>query len=397
MQTNEVIDCDPELGKRQVLNKNTENPNLHDIKAEQYIDYKIQLIHNQLKIAQERLDLYMKKLKTGVKNAGPFLDENHVMNLTIPFCDKLNNLLTTISRLPAQKSALFLINDILKAKINQKKLLDQNSRKNAKRDFDVICNYSKREEDKIHKTGHFYAQNEDLCYYLMDKCFKKTSSGVWDSFLRFDLKNYWNDIVSLNNTVNICGVGGGPASDVMGSMSYLLDFIGQNQIQTIPKFKVNVLDYSEKMWEKTSKDIVTQCAVETIDQISKDLKIKINPTEHFCLDFQHIDFTTVQTIKDERVRVTLSEANVITICWALNEAEMVIEFWREFFNLTKKAIVIFIDGKGDRLMILKDLLEAEFLRGSVEDGDENECKVEEEQRNMILEYFENPRRLIKLP
>ena len=170
----------------------------------------------------------MKKLKTGVKNAGPFLDENHVMNLTIPFCDKLNNLLTTISRLPAQKSALFLINDILKAKINQKKLLDQNSRKNAKRDFDVICNYSKREEDKIHNTGHFYAQNEDLCYYLMDKCFKKTSSGVWDSFLRFDLKNYWNDIVSLNNTVNICGVGGGPASDVMGSMSYLLDFIGQN-------------------------------------------------------------------------------------------------------------------------------------------------------------------------
>jgi hypothetical protein len=146
------------------------------------------------------------------------------MNITIPFCDKINNLLTSLARIPAQKSALFTVNDLIKAKIQQRKVLDKQKRKNAKKDFDVICNYKKREEDELHNTGHFYAENKDLCYYLMDKCFKKTSSGVWDTFLRFDLKPFYEKLLGEDGQISVCGVGGGPASDVMGSVSYLIDF-----------------------------------------------------------------------------------------------------------------------------------------------------------------------------
>jgi hypothetical protein len=39
---------------------------------------------------------------------------------------------------------------------------------------------------------------------------------------------------------------------------------------------------------------------------------------------------------------------------------MVKDFWRKFFELTKNAIVIFIDGKGDKLTILQELWNDEF-------------------------------------
>lgn len=83
----------------------------------------------------------------------------------------------------------------------------------------------------------------------MDKCFKKTSTGVWESFLRFDLGEFFDRLVNESGEIHICGIGGGPASDATGSVCYLADFIVENQIKIAPKFKVSVLDYSDEMWE----------------------------------------------------------------------------------------------------------------------------------------------------
>lgn len=227
----------------------------------------------------------------------------------------------------------------------------------AKKDFDIICNYSKREEDKLHNTGHFYAQNEDLCYYLMDKCFKKTSSGVWESFLRFDLNEYFSKIANESGEIRVCGVGGGPASDAIGSVCYLADFIVDNSLAVTPKFTVDVLDYSDQMWEKTSKEIVSSASRECLSQIFKEKKITFDSGNLLDLNYGHVDFTAVDTLKIPETKAVLTSARVITICWALNEAEMVEEFWLEFFSLTENALIIFIDGKQDKLIHLRGLLD----------------------------------------
>jgi hypothetical protein len=201
----------------------------------------------------------------------------------------------------------------------------------------------------------------------MDKCFRKTSSGVWDSFLRFDFSTFQKQLLK-EGSLNIVGVGGGPASDVMGSVSYLIDYCVEKKIDKMPVFKTTVLDYSDKMWAQTSQNIVSEVANSSIKQFSKSTATKTwksstanDPQGHFTLDFDHIDFTSVDSINKPEIKTVLSEANVVTVCWALNEAEMVLDFWRVFFKLTSQAIVIFIDGKGDKLRELKGLLDTEFV------------------------------------
>ena len=149
-----------------------------------------------------------------------------------------------------------------------------------------------------------------------------------------------------------------------------------------PKFEVNVLDFSDRMWEQTSKQIVSSAAQETLSCIYKERKMDFDPEGIFSLGYNHIDFTSVKSIQIAEVREVLLRARVVTICWALNEAEMVDEFWAEFFSLTKSALVIFIDGKSDKLAHLQEIL----ARGQ-----------ELEAGAVICEFLENPRRLIKLP
>lgn len=346
---------------------------------QKYMNYKLELVRKQLKLTEQRINTEIQGEISTQINSSNIQNKNDMLNVSIPFCDKLNSLMTTLARVPASKSALFTINDLLKSKLTQRRVLDKQKRKSAKKDFDVICNYKKRKEDQLNNTGHFYAQNENLCYYLIDKCFKKTSSGVWDSFLRFNLDERFN--LPQNKEISVCGVGGGPASDVMGTVSFLIDHFSKKNEGQIPKFKTCVLDYSDKMWAQTSKEIVTETAHETLKEFFKLKKESIK--EHFSLDFDHIDFTSVETIKKEPVQKVLKSAHFVTICWALNEAEMVPDFWKVFFEITSRAFVIFIDGKGDKIQILKELYEREYM--------------ESQGGVLLIELLENPRRLIKIP
>jgi len=69
------------------------------------------------------------------------------------------------------------------------------------------------------------------------------------------------------------------------------------------------------------------------------------------------------------------------ISWALNEAEMKEDFWRFFIENTQNSIVIVIEGAAEKLEILKGFYNIE------------ESNYEE----IIEEFLEVPRRLIKLP
>jgi hypothetical protein len=242
---------------------------------------------------------------------------------------------------------------------NSSQQLTKEKSKIAKKNFDLICNYSKRKEIGLENIGHLY--DENLCNYLIQKCFKKSASDSYESFFRFEAGKLFELEEGNCQKLNLVSLGGGPASDMSGMICYLFD-----QNFGVENFECVVLDKNFENWRNASQTVL-------VGGFSKEKKIK-----QFSLDFEFLDFTDFDSLeKNEEV---LKNAHFLTICWAINEAQILENFWSKFFLLTENACVIIIEGKENKLQELEEI-----------------CKSTSPTSPIITEYYESPRRLIKLP
>lgn len=328
----------------------------HSEKLKRYEEY----FKQKMKMLKDSIELT--KLKTIERNEEDIdklnkkLKKKDISSETLKFADELNQTCKLLQSSFLKKTLLFVICEKIQ-KFASKKLTKESSIK-AKKSFDLICNYKKRKEEGLDNIGYLY--DEDLCYYLIKKCFKKSATDAFDSFLRFNVKNY---LRVEEGTVRIVSVGGGPGSDLSGTVAYLVD-IGHEDYK---KYDCKVLDFNFKNWSNSSKKFLTE-------------EFKKWPLiEDFKLGFNFIDFSKPETL-DEKNKEDLRNANIVTIFWAINEAVIEEDFWNEFFNLTENSIVIIVEGKEDKL---KELIEIHSKLG--------------EKKILIFEEFESPRRFISLP
>lgn len=306
--------------------------------------------------------LHVKEIKEDINSEGK-LPENKLLHHSIIFSDYINHLVGRIANLRFKKLKLQTVySKMTKFALSS---LNKEARQQSKLKFDKICNYSKRKQEGVLNTGTFY--DKSLCYYLMSKTFKKSSIDSFESFYRFDaskvlLENIHNKGLDINSgledlKLKIGSIGGGPGSDLTGTISFLDEFgIGSFE-------KLTVFDYAAENWAESSSKILNEVYKENYKE---RIKSEIN--------WEFIDFNDPKSIPE-----SIREYNVITVAWALNESPLVPEFWENLFSKTKNCVIIFIEGEDGKIVRLVDILEKKF-----------------ENRVLIKEIFENPRRLIVL-
>ena len=153
------------------------------------------------------------------------MQEDEKLNRSIPFTDFSNKMLNRISNAFQTRD---LLHDVcIQVQDHCSKELTADGAKKAKKQFDLICNYSKRQTDDVPNTGEMY--DNDLCLFLMSKTFKKSSNDAYESFY------YIHDIIENlgileSSTIKIASLGGGPGSDIVGVVGYLCDRFSKNVI-----------------------------------------------------------------------------------------------------------------------------------------------------------------------
>ena len=305
----------------------------------------------------------LKTLKRTKPNPSP--TEAEFLQASIPYSDKINQLLKKLHNTVYTKD---LLNKVCGAMIKHagSKLTPSQSSA-AKKNFDLICNYKKRGETGLENIGFVY--DLDLCHYLIKKCFKKSAVDAYDSFFRVDLKKLNSGKSGENEEiVKIVSLGGGPGSDLSGAVSFLAEVWAQNP----KKFECKILDYNHEKWSKSSKL--------ALEKAFNAPKLGV---AGFEVNWAFLDFTKPETL--EQSSETIQAAKVITIAWAVNEAEVNHHFWTRFFELSIGSLVIFIEGKSDKLKVLKAICEQVY------------AGIGYSSLEIVAEFYESPRRLIKLP
>jgi hypothetical protein len=95
--------------------------------------------------------------------------------------------------------------------------MNEDEQKEAKTNFDLVCDYHKRRVDFI-KSEELYTK--PLVKFLVNKTFKKSVGDSYTLVSSFRLTDYFKD---TSKTLKINCIGGGPGSDLTGVLCYLME------------------------------------------------------------------------------------------------------------------------------------------------------------------------------
>lgn len=287
------------------------------------------------------------------------MTREQILDKAIPFNDFATHALTRVGNAIFKKE---ILTDVVGQMVaHSEKKLTKEKAAEAKKKFDLICDYTKRKETGEKEVGALY--DNDLCLYLMNKTFKKSALGAFEALyliqpqLKEHLANHTETELSLTS------LGGGPGSDLIGILSHTCEVLGKRYLEK--KFKLNVCDIQAKEWDDAAQIPLTWGLYKHLKNNTHLVGEKVN--------FHKIDFKDKSTLAP----IPLESQVIISCCWALNESEFNAEFWEEVVARTPKSILVFVEGKEDQLLKIKDI-------------------AEKAARTTVFELYESPRRLIVL-
>lgn len=284
-----------------------------------------------------------------------------VLDRMIPFGDQANRLLAKVANAIFTKATLSEVN--LQVAEHVKMTLTKEDALEAKKKFDLICDYDRRKKEGMDYTGEMY--DEKMCLYLMSKTFKKSSTDAFESYYRILTEvEAWKDTKDTNADIFIGAIGGGPGSDLSGSVSFLTEICKKHR--TNGKWNLEIFDIMNENWKAASEKALRFGFYRSTNELKmlKDETVK----------YSHIDFKNPNSVPTE----ALAKFDFLTVCWALNEAVFNEEFWRKVIQAAPQAFIIFVEGVDDQLDQIKSLADTA-------------------QRKTIYEKYESPRRLIIHP
>lgn len=289
------------------------------------------------------------------------LPKPDILDRMIPYTDQVNKMIGKVANACLKKELLNEVN--IQVVEHLKKHLTPEAALEAKKKFDLICDYSKRKAEGVENTGEMYDAN--LCLYLMSKTFKKSSLDAYESYYRIvEPVQEWLTNKNPTDEIFIGAIGGGPGSDLTGSLAYISDIWPHAKEKE--KWNLTVFDLMHENW-KTASSKALQFGF--YKHMNKNEAIHSGEVK-----YSHIDFKQPDTIPTEE----LSKFEFLTVCWALNESIFNAEFWKKVFECTKKAFIIFVEGVDTQLIQMERL-------------------AKEANRKTLFEQFESPRRLIVYP
>lgn len=284
-----------------------------------------------------------------------------VLDRMIPYSDCANRLLAKAANATFTKSMLSEVN--LQVVEHVKKHLTKEDALEAKKKFDLICDYDRRKKEGIENTGEMY--DEKMCLYLMSKTFKKSSTEAYESYYRILTEvEAWKSAKETTSKIFIGALGGGPGSDLSGSVSFLNEICTGHR--SIGQWNLAIFDLMHENWKNASQKALQFGFYRNMNEnkmIAEEL-----------VSYYPIDFKNPDSVPTDQ----LANFDFLTVSWALNEAVFNEEFWRRVIEATPKTFIIFVEGVDDQLVEIKKL-------------------ADKAQRNTLFEKFESPRRLIVHP
>lgn len=288
------------------------------------------------------------------------MTREQILDKAIPFNDFASHALSRVGNAIFKKA---ILTDVVAQMVSHsEKKLTKEKMADAKKKFDLICDYSKRKDMGENEVGTYY--DVDLCLYLMNKTFKKSALGSFEALYLAQPQLKQHLSAHTAPEIHLASLGGGPGSDLIGILSHTCELLGAEY--TKRKFNLTVCDIQAKEWEEAAQTPLTWGLYKHLNNNSSLVGEKVN--------FLKIDFKDKATL----VAVPLEKQLLISCCWALNESEFNPEFWTEVVTRTSNAILVFVEGKEDQLIKIKDISQQAL-------------------RSAVFELYESPRRLIILP
>ena len=302
------------------------------------------------------------KLREGVTSKySAAMSKQQALDKLIPFGDFTETVLNRLANAASPRQ--LLINIVADLHLHPSlKSLTPESLKKTKEKFDLICDYDRREKEGKQNSGEMYS--EDLCLYLLAKTFKKSANETYESFFRV-LQVFEAEVeakIAAAVECKIASLGGGSGADLIGAFAFVHDY----QATRSSKWQFTVYDLMAENWEKTAKDPITWGLYKPMQTSNNSWNIK----------FEKVDFTDPATA--DKIAVDLSNNQLITVAWALNEAVFNADFWTRILTATPNSLIVFVEGKDEQLDQINQLAAAL-------------------QRRSVFVQYENPRRLFVLP
>ena len=225
--------------------------------------------------------------------------------------------------------------------------------------------------------------------------------------------------------VRLGSIGGGPSSDMTGMIAYFHDLLlstaaananantkeeaeeGKRTAEKVPTFSCQVFDIMDVNWCRASRtpimagytkfltptttatnNTTTAAAIANISLFAERAEDAIattsgpspSPSSALAVQYKHIDLKEPYTVTP--LLEDLSRLHFISVCWAMNEATFMPEFWRPVLAATRGAYLMVVEGKEDKLDLLVAVCSEEGAA---------------HQRSFIYDRFESPRRLVIKP
>lgn len=332
---------------------------------DQIVNIKRQALCDVIKTLQDKMleefDAKSSSLISESKNRyAAEMTREQILDKAIPFNDFASHALTRVGNAIFKKE---ILTDVVAQMVaHSEKTLTKEKMAEAKKKFDLICDYSKRKDMGEKEVGTYY--DVELCLYLMNKTFKKSALGAFEALylIQPQLKQHLSAFTAPE--IHLASLGGGPGSDLIGILSHTCEMLGADYKKR--KFNLTVCDIQAKEWEQAAQTPLTWGLYKHLNNNSALVGEKVN--------FLKIDFKDKSTLAE----VPLEKQLLISCCWALNESEFNPEFWTEVITRTNNSILVFVEGKEDQLIKIKEL-------------------GEQAGRSAVFDLYESPRRLIVLP
>ena len=184
-----------------------------------------------------------------------------ILNITLPFWDKSRHLREKLNNTLPFKQIIMNTH----VELSKTTLLTKEEERGAKNNFDLICDYKKRSEQKLSGKELY---TEGVCKHLVRRTFKKTATELYEMVASAELG------VRAGGVRVVC-VGGGPGSDLCGVVAHLLE-LGVDKCEGV------VFDYNHERWEAVAGQLG--------NIISNEAK-KWNIPFNLSIEWRHLDMT----------------------------------------------------------------------------------------------------------
>ena len=303
-------------------------------------EYTLKELANQKKTMLDGLKTVSSKPQKSPEDAFGSL-----LNITLPLFDNLNHLQEKLNNVVPAKQLYVNIYTDLTNKIK----LDGEQRKQGKKTFDLICDYEKRKKLGLDAKDLY---DDNMMRYLVLKTFKKSAGDIFTLASGYYLK----DFVPKDKPLVVKSIGGGPASDLCGLLSAVIDL-------NLKEIECEILDFNAEGWASVVNDLLPPIIKANAKKLGAgDTNIKVKWTK-FDMCF-------------ENESQLIPKADIFTIAWALNESNLNVKIWEKIFAENPGAYFFFVEGERGPLEALVAVLG---------------------ERKFDFNSYESPRRLAVLP